>query len=333
VELRNKMTRILVTGAAGFIGSRVSSDLVFEGHEVLGVDSFNSYYSTQLKELRVAELLKNQKILHLNLTDLEGLRDIFKDFKPESVIHFAGQPGVRLKVDSWNQYAEDNLISFSNILQCSTQYEISNFLYASSSSVYGNTIGKTPENTESLSPKSFYGATKLANEVLARANSSGMKTRGLRFFSVYGEYGRPDMAYFKIAASILTGKSFTKFGSGGATRDFTHVSDVSMITRALHNQLKSCPSNHNDVVNIGGGNPHSLNDLISELEENLGAAAKVLEIEANKLDALETHADTSYLYSLIEKRHQIDFRVGVKRFTDWIQNHDLMSIESWIQPN
>lgn len=327
------MAKILVTGAAGFIGSRVSRELTIGGHDVLGVDSFNNYYNPQLKELRVGELLKGKKTLHLNLKDLEGLRDVFKDFKPESVLHFAGQPGVRLGVNSWNQYAEDNLISFSNILQCSTQYEISNFLYASSSSVYGTTIGKTSEKIDSLSPKSFYGATKLANEVLAKANTSGMKTRGLRFFSVYGEYGRPDMAYFKIAASILTGKRFTKFGSGDATRDFTHVSDVSLITRALLDQLSSCPPNHNDVVNIGGGNPHSLNDLIIELEKNLGEVAKIEEIEANKLDALETHADTSYLYSLIEKRHQIDFSAGVKRFTDWIQTQDSKTIENWIISN
>lgn len=327
------MAKILVTGAAGFIGSRVSSELTLEGHEVLGVDSFNGYYNPQLKELRVSELLKGQSTLCLNVSDLQGLREVFKEFKPESVLHFAGQPGVRLSVNSWNQYAEDNLISFSNILQCSTQYEISNFLYASSSSVYGNTIGKTSEYTNSLSPKSFYGATKLANEVLAKANTSGMKTRGLRFFSVYGEYGRPDMAYFRIAGSILTGKSFTKFGSGDATRDFTHISDVSLITRALLDQLKSCPENHNDVVNIGGGNPHSLNDLIIELEENLGGAAKIEEIEANKLDSLETHADTSYLYSLIEKRHQIEFSVGVKRFTDWIGTQDLKRVEDWIISN
>lgn len=327
------MAKILVTGAAGFIGSRVSSELILEGHDVLGVDSFNSYYSPQLKEFRVSELLRGQKTLRLNIKDLQDLKEVFKEFKPESVLHFAGQPGVRLDVNSWNQYTEDNLTAFSNIFQCSTQYEISNFLYASSSSVYGNTIGKTSEKIGSLSPKSFYGATKLANEVLAKANTSGMKTRGLRFFSVYGEYGRPDMAYFKIAASIITGKSFTKFGSGDATRDFTHVSDVSLITRALLDQLRYCPPNHNDVVNIGGGNPHSLNDLIIELEENLGEVAKIEEIEANKLDALETHADTSYLYSLIERRHQIDFSSGVKRFTDWIQTQDSKTLEDWIISN
>jgi UDP-glucuronate 4-epimerase len=324
------MAKILVTGAAGFIGSRVSHELVLEGHEVLGVDNFNSYYSPKLKKLRVAELLNSQDTIELNLKDLEGLRVVIKNFRPESVLHFAGQPGVRLKVDSWNQYAEDNLVSFSNVIQCATQYEVTNFLYASSSSVYGNTNGKTSEGMNSLSPQSFYGATKLANEVLAKANSTDMKTRGLRFFSVYGEYGRPDMAYFKIARSILTEKSFTKFGAGDAKRDFTHISDVSTITRLLLYQLNLCPSNHNDVVNIGGGNPHSLNDLISELEKNLGARLIIEALEANKLDALETHADTSYLYSLIKERHQIGFNTGIKRFTDWIQSYDLKIFEDRI---
>jgi UDP-glucuronate 4-epimerase len=324
------MAKILVTGAAGFIGSRVSNELVLEGHEVLGVDNFNSYYNPKLKELRVSDLLKNQRTVELNLKDLDGLRNLVKDFEPESVMHFAGQPGVRLKVDSWNQYVEDNLVSFSNVLQCSTQFGISNFLYASSSSVYGNLTGKTSEDIANLSPQSFYGATKLANEVLAKANSSDMRTRGLRFFSVYGEYGRPDMAYFKIAGSILTKKSFTKFGKGDATRDFTHIADVSKISRALLAQMNMCSSGENDVVNIGGGNPHSLNDLIKELENNLGVQAKIVENEANKLDALETHADTSYLYSLIDERHQIDFSTGVRRFSDWIQSHDSKTIDQWI---
>ena len=271
-------------------------------------------------------------MVNLNLKDLDGLRNVIRDFRPESVLHFAGQPGVRLKVDSWNQYVEDNLVSFSNVFQCSTQYDISNFLYASSSSVYGNITGKTSENLKSLSPQSFYGATKLANEVLAKANNTDMRTRGLRFFSVYGEYGRPDMAYFKIAASILTKKSFTKFGKGDATRDFTHISDVSMITRALLTQMNTSSFGENDVVNIGGGNPHSLNDLIKELERNLGAKATIEEIEKNKLDALETHADTKNLYSLISDRHQIDFSTGVRRFSDWIQSIDSKTIVEWISP-
>lgn len=324
------MTKILVTGAAGFIGSRVSKELALDGHEVLGVDNFNGYYNPKLKELRVSELLSNVTTLSLNLKDVDEVRHVIKDFKPESVLHFAGQPGVRLKVNAWNQYAEDNLTSFSNILQCATQYGISNFMYASSSSVYGNITGKTSENIERLTPQSFYGATKLANEILANANSSDMKTRGLRFFSVYGEFGRPDMAYFKIAGSILSGSRFSKYGKGDATRDFTHVSDVSMLTRALLAQMESCPEGKNDVVNIGGGNPHSLNDLISELEQNLGVSANIEQLEANKLDALETHADTSYLYSLIEERHQIDFNTGVRRFTDWIQDYDPETIKDWI---
>ncbi len=324
------MAKILVTGAAGFIGSRVSHELTREGHEVLGVDNFNSYYSPDLKKLRVAELLNNQEVVDLNLKNLDGLRALVRSFRPESVLHFAGQPGVRLKVDSWNQYTEDNLVSFSNIIQCATQYQVSNFLYASSSSVYGNIKGKTSESINGLSPQSFYGATKLANEILAKANSTDMKTRGLRFFSVYGEYGRPDMAYFKIARGILTGTSFAKFGAGTATRDFTHISDVSLITRALLIQMNNCQPNHNDVVNIGGGNPHSLNELIMEMEKNLGSELQIEAREANRLDALETHADTSYLYLLIKERHQIDFNTGVKRFTDWIQSYDSKIFENRI---
>ncbi len=324
------MAKILVTGAAGFIGSRVSNELLLEGHEVLGVDNFNDYYSPNLKRLRILDLLKNQSLVEANLKDLDGLRRVMRDFKPESVLHFAGQPGVRLKVDSWNQYVDDNLVSFSNVLQCSTQLQVSNFLYASSSSVYGNITGKTSENIDGLSPQSFYGATKLANEVLAKSNSTEMRTRGLRFFSVYGEYGRPDMAYFKIAGSILTERSFTKYGKGDATRDFTHISDVSMITRALLKQMNLSPSGKNDVVNIGGGNPHSLNELIRELELNIGIEAKIEEMQANKLDALETHADTSYLYSLINERHQVGFKEGIKRFAEWIQSNESKIIEEWM---
>jgi UDP-glucuronate 4-epimerase len=323
------MARVLVTGIAGFIGSRIAHDLKSRGHEVFGVDNFNSYYSPELKRMRVSEILGGIQVVDLDLKELGKAKSVLRDFSPETVLHFAGQPGVRMNLQSWNVYAEENLLAFSNVLQSSIEYGVKNFLYASSSSVYGNLLGKTNESMLGLRPQSYYGATKLANEILASSTNSNLKIRGLRFFSVYGEYGRPDMAYFKLATSILTRRKFHKFGEGTARRDFTHISDVSAITIALINQLSQNPAGFCDVVNIGGGNPHTLNELIIELESQFNQKALVVVENTDILDSIETHADTSYLYSLIDTRHQIDFSTGIERFANWLKSVPRDSIDTW----
>ena len=327
------MARILVTGIAGFIGSRVAHDLSFNGHEVMGVDNFNDYYSPKLKEMRVCDILGGIQVVNSDLKDLKRTSSVIGDFSPETVLHLAGQPGVRMNLESWYIYAEENLLAFSNVLQSSIEFGVKNFLYASSSSVYGNLLGKTSEDLLGLRPQSYYGATKLSNEILANSINSNLKVRGLRFFSVYGEYGRPDMAYFKIATSILTNRKFYKFGNGTVRRDFTHISDVSAITLALMDQLALQHSGFCDVVNIGGGNPHSLNQLISELELHFEQKAQIAVEAANILDSAETYADTDYLYSLVDVRHQIDFTTGIQRFANWLKSTPRASIEEWVIKN
>jgi len=324
------MSRIVITGAAGFIGSRIAHDLSIEGHEILGLDNFNEYYSSSLKALRASELLSNSVVEKIDLKNLEELRFAIRSFKPDAVIHLAAQPGVRIALDSWDKYSGDNLLAFSHVLQVSLECKVKDFLYASSSSVYGNTLGKSSENLVDIKPQSFYGATKRANEILAASTGSPTRIRGLRFFSVYGEYGRPDMAYFQLAAAILINGSFTKFGEGSARRDFTHISDVSRLTRALLVELSEREEGYSDVVNIGGGNPHTLNELIAELEINFGQNCEIKVVASNNLDVAETHADTSYLYSLIKDRHEVDFPDGVRKFTHWISQIETSEIKNWV---
>jgi UDP-glucuronate 4-epimerase len=324
------MSRILVTGAAGFIGSHIAHDLSSEGHEILGLDNFNEYYSSNLKHLRSSKLLSNLAIQKIDLKNLEELRFAIHSFKPDAVIHLAAQPGVRIALDSWDRYSGDNLLAFSNVLQVALECRVKDFLYASSSSVYGNTLGKSSESLVDIKPQSFYGATKRANEILAASTGSSTRIRGLRFFSVYGEYGRPDMAYFQLAAAILLDRTFTKFGEGSAKRDFTHVSDVSRLTRSLLVELSEKQEGFSDVVNIGGGNPHTLNELIAELEVNLGKKCEIEVVASNNLDVAETHADTSYLHSLVEEKHEVGFSEGVTRFTNWISKIETAELKKWV---
>ena len=175
------MSRILVTGAAGFIGSHIAHDLSNEGHEILGLDNFNEYYSSKLKYLRSSELLSNLMIQKIDLKNLEELRFAIHSFKPDAVIHLAAQPGVRIALDSWDRYSGDNLLAFSHVLQVALECKVKDFMYASSSSVYGNTLGKSSENLIDIKPQSFYGATKRANEILAASTGSSTRIRGLRF--------------------------------------------------------------------------------------------------------------------------------------------------------
>ena len=207
--------KYLVTGAAGFIGSNLSARLAKSGNEVLGVDNFSPYYSPKFKELRVANLLTpvGIEVKKIDLSDISAVVEIVREFRPTVIIHLAAQPGVRTPLGKSYQYVQNNLVAFANVLQTAIEESVPDFLYASSSSVYGNSL-ESPYREDNLNirPISIYGATKFANEILTPAFVSGSKTRarGLRFFTVYGPWGRPDMAYFRIIDSILNGAEFKK---------------------------------------------------------------------------------------------------------------------------
>jgi UDP-glucuronate 4-epimerase len=317
-----------VTGAAGFIGSNLCARLARSGFEVVGIDNFSAYYSTELKELRVKKFLapNNISLERINLCDLKSTQSLLKSFNPQTVIHLAAQPGVRTPLSRSDEYIQNNLVAYSNILQASVHESIPNFLYASSSSVYGNSDSSTySENDHSIRPISIYGATKLANEILAPAYVSGSatKARGMRFFTVYGPWGRPDMAYFRLIDAALNGSEFRKFGSGVVKRDFTYVDDITSMIENLAIQLNSLPATYSDVVNIGGGNPFSLNDLIEIISNQLSSSVLVSQDEVNINDTKYTSADVTTLLALTGKKPEIDLHAGVRKTIEWAREPEI----------
>ncbi len=325
--------KYIVTGSAGFIGHHLSKDLLSQGHHVLGIDSLDNYYSVELKKHRQSELSSfgNYEFLKLNLSDSDQTNQVVDGYKPSTIFHMAAQAGVRLKDAEYSKYIESNLVGFSNIVLAARAHRVSKFIYASSSSVYGNVDASSfSEKLPGLKPISFYGATKLAGEILANSTFLGTSTRsrGLRFFTVYGEMGRPDMAYFRILGSLINRTPFTVFGSGNDVRDFTYISDVITAIRALDDELDDHGQGFCDVVNIGGGNPRSLNDMIEILEAMNGQPLLRVEGEKLKADVNKTVADFTYLNELIGMTPQIKLEEGLNKFTNWGKsNPNLISIE------
>lgn len=328
--------RILVTGAAGFIGSAIALNLQREGHKVTGIDSFSPYYSADLKSLRKKELIDSQEVKFqiMDLSDKQEVEMLFSSGRFEAVIHLAAQPGVRLKASNWDFYVRDNLESFSNVLLASVRYEVESFLYASSSSVYGNATEESFNEGQTVTqPVSFYGATKLTNEILARACSanSGLRTRGLRFFTVYGPWGRPDMVYFRMVNSALNGLPFNFYGTGNVRRDFTYIDDVSSSVLALSADLSHRDMHFSDVVNIGGGKPISINECLEIIEEIIGASIPYQRKEADPRDVELTHADFSYLQELTGNFPKISARIGFTNFVSWATRPDIQSrLAQWV---
>ena len=326
-----------MTGAAGFIGSALSKSLVEKGHNVICVDNFSDYYSKELKNLRVNKLLKPHSIdfFNVDVSHKSVIDSLIAKEKPDAVIHLAAQAGVRLSLTDNYKYVESNLVGFSNILSSVVQNEIPSFLYASSSSVYGDNA-KIPfsEKDTNLNPNSFYGATKLSNELLAPTliRNSKTRSRGLRFFTVYGPWGRPDMAYFRIASSLLNNKVFSLFGNGEIERDFTYIDDVVSICISLLNELNTHENGFNDIVNVGGGRPLSINYLIKEIEKVAVQPVNIQWKNKHDGDSIKTKADPTYLESIIGKQQFTTLEKGIAQFYAWcILPENLNRLEEWVR--
>jgi UDP-glucuronate 4-epimerase len=256
----------------------------------------------------------------------------FVEFEnPKVIVHLAAQAGVRLPPEKFNDYAKANLMGFSNIYQASLETGVQNFLYASSSSVYGNKTGLLSEQDSELLPSSYYGATKLANEIIAKTeNLKLMKTRGLRLFTVYGPFGRPDMAYFQIAGKRALGKPFILFGNGDVERDFTFITDVVKYIAELAVDLVSRPLGFSDLVNLGGGQPRSMSDLIKILKQ-LDMRPLIVDYRDQiKTEVLRTAADTEYLYQICNYKHQHSLESGLKEFSIWFDRQKLLDVADWV---
>ena len=330
------MKRVLITGVAGFIGHQVAMQLLEDGAvEVIGIDILSDYYAVDLKESRLSEL-KSFPSFHFEKLDIcnhSGMDLLLGKYRVDTVIHLAAQAGIRLPFDQYSRYIDSNLTGFSNSLYLSAKNGVSNFIYASSSSVYGNSTNfPLSESEPNLQPVSFYGSTKLANEVLARglASNSGMKTRGLRFFTVYGPMGRPDMAYFRIASALQLNKTFKLFGDGAVKRDFTYVGDVVNSVILLSENLSNQKAGFHDIVNVGGGKPCNMIELVSTLEKIANGKLSVEYAENIAQDVQTTVADTRKQQELIGQIPETSLEEGLRAVWEWIEMPQVKSqLESW----
>lgn len=326
--------KVLITGAAGFIGSTLSKKLLNLDYSIVGIDNLNDYYSVSLKESRL-KLLENSNFIFYK-TDLENneaIDDIFTIEKPDVVVNLAAQAGVRYSIENPRAYIDSNIVGFMNILEASRHNEVKNLIYASSSSVYGaNTSLPFSVHDNIDHPLSLYAATKKANELMAHTYSSlySIPTTGLRFFTVYGPWGRPDMALFMFTKNILEGKPINVFNNGEMMRDFTYVDDiVEAITRLVEKPAQPNPewSGENPdpgtsyapykIYNIGNNSPVRLMDFIEAIEEKTGKKAikNFMPLQAGDVPA--TYANVEDLYRDIDFQPETNIKDGVGKFVDW----------------
>ena len=330
--------KILVTGAAGFIGFHLSKELMLRGYKVVGLDNINSYYDVSLKKARLEILKKNCKdnnfILKIgNLEDSSFINYIFSEYQPQKVVNLAAQAGVRYSLENPMAYINSNIVGFQNLIEQSKQKNIEHFIYASSSSVYGgNTLLPFSEKHSVDHPISVYAASKKANELVAHTYSHlyNLPTTGLRFFTVYGPWGRPDMALFLFTKSIIDKKPIKVFNNGNMSRDFTYVDDIiESLIRVIEKPAQpnkdfnsSMPDPSSSwspykVFNIGNSSPVSLMEYINAIESSLGIKSIKEFLPMQPGDVRATFADTTELEKWTNFKPKTDIKTGVERFIKW----------------
>jgi len=330
--------KYLVTGAAGFIGFHVTKKLCEQGHEVIGIDNLNDYYDVNLKLARLNELKKNTsfKFIKLDLADREGIAALFSQEKFDRVIHLAAQAGVRYSIDNPMAYADSNLIGHLTILEGCRHNNVQHLVYASSSSVYGLN-NKTPFSTSDSvdHPISLYAATKKSNELMSHTYSHlyNLPTTGLRFFTVYGPWGRPDMALFKFTKAIINGETIDVYNNGDMRRDFTYIDDIVEGIIRIQNIIPKKNSNWKvesgstadssapyKIFNIGNGNPVKLVDFIQSLEDSLGITANKNLMPMQPGDVYQTYADVDDLFETTKYKPSMRVEKGVEQFVQWYRD-------------
>ncbi len=333
------MAKILVTGAAGFIGYNTSERLLARGDDVVGLDNVNDYYDPTLKEARLARLAPNAgfRMVRMELGDRDGVERLFREERFDRVIHLAAQAGVRYSITNPHAYIDSNLVGFLHILEGCRHHGVQHLTYASSSSVYGaNTAMPFSVHQNVDHPVSLYAATKKANELMAHTYSHlyGLPTTGLRFFTVYGPWGRPDMALFLFTKAILEGKPIDVFNFGKMRRDFTFIDDiVEGVIRTSDHTAQSNPAWNSDkpdpatstapyrIYNIGNNNPVELMHLIATLEQCLGKTAEKNMLPMQPGDVPATYADVEALVQDVGFQPKTPIETGVARFVAWYREY------------
>lgn len=319
--------KILVTGAAGFIGMHLSKRLLHRGDVVVGLDNINDYYPQELKYARLKELEceENFKFIKGDIANREMLPELFAAEKFDVVVNLAAQAGVRYSIENPFAYIDANLVGFANILECCRHYPVKHLVYASSSSVYGGNT-KTPfsEDDKVDNPVSLYAATKKANELMASCYSKlyAIPATGLRFFTVYGPWGRPDMAPMLFAKAISNGQPIKVFNNGDMMRDFTYVDDiVEGIVRVVDNApAEDADKRRAAVYNIGCSNPVKLMDFISTIENAIGRPAEKIMLPMQPGDVYQTYADTSKLEKVMGYKPTTTLKEGIGEFIKWYKS-------------
>ena len=314
--------RILITGSSGFIGYHLSQKLLDKGYYVLGIDNINNYYDPALKIARNNKLEKNKNFIFnkIDITDKASLKKSFEEFKPDRVVNLAAQAGVRYSITNPYAYLESNLVGFINIIEMCRNFDIDGLIYASSSSVYGSNK-KMPfsVNDKTDNPIALYGATKKANELIANSYSHlyGLHTTGLRFFTVYGPWGRPDMAMYIFTKKIEENKPIPVFNNGKMKRDFTYIDDIINGTISAIEKNYLC-----EIFNIGNNKSERLLDVIKLIESNLNKKATLNFLPMQPGDVKESFADIDYTINKLNFNPKVNVDLGVENFIKWYKKYN-----------
>ena len=315
------MSKIIVTGSAGFIGFHLSKSLLNKGYEVIGIDNMNNYYDVELKKSRLNQLneIKHFTFEKIDISDKKSLNKIFKLYNPNKVVNLAAQAGVRYSIENPYAYVDSNLVGFINIIEMCRNYNIENLVYASSSSVYGGNK-KFPFSTDDRvnKPLALYGATKRANELIAHSYSHlfGLHSTGLRYFTVYGPWGRPDMAMFIFTRKIINDEPIPVFNNGKMKRDFTYIDDI------ISGTISAIEKNHKcEIFNLGNNKSEDLMDMIRLIEKSLDKKAIIDFQPIQPGDVLESFADIEYSKQKLNYKPYTDISKGIPKMIDWYRNY------------